>query len=193
MTWVQTFSGLPFDLLAPRPEDVQIADVAHSLARIARFSGATLGVVPYSVAQHSVLCRDLVALWGWGCEVQREALLHDAAEAYFGDLPAPVLRAVRELGGGDALDGMRARVEGAVRSALGLPAEEHPIVRRADLVALAIERAALMAPCSRDWDLPERADARFLSIVPVTVQVAEAEFLDNLAGIDARIAGRGGL
>lgn len=165
MTWVQTQTGIAFDLLAPRGEDVDIEDIVHALSRIARFSGATRGDYGYTVAQHSLLVADLVASWGAPPELVREALLHDAAEAYYGDITAPVQVAIRAMMpvndegrvARSPLDALKARVDAVVRSALGLPAEESPLVRRADLVALAIERRDLMAPCARDWQLPEFA------------------------------------
>lgn len=185
--WVQTVSGRPFDLLAPRAEDVVVADIAHALSRINRFSGHTIGE-PYSVAHHSMLVADLLASWGAPVAVVREGLLHDAPEAYYGDTVSPVAAAMRSASNaavGALPDMLRARQEGectaardaawyaltrplhdlheridrVVRAALSLPAIEPAIVKRADLVALAIERRDLMAPCERDWDLPEYAPA----------------------------------
>lgn len=187
--WVQTCSGRPFDLLSPRAEDVVIADIAHALSRINRFSGHTIGE-PYSVAHHSMLVADLLASWGAPVAVVREGLLHDAPEAYYGDTVSPVQRAARELlavgiakalhrglivwGPGamgddeiaridalarelDPLRALRERIDPVVRAALSLPEHETAIVKRADLVALAIERRDLMVPCERDWELPEYA------------------------------------
>jgi 5'-deoxynucleotidase YfbR-like HD superfamily hydrolase len=161
MTWVQTVSGVAFDLLAPRAEDVRAADIAHSLARINRFSGHTLGE-PYSVAHHSMLVADILASWGCPVAIVREGLLHDAPEAYYGDTVSPVAAAMRAASNGaiTALpDVLRARqrIDRVVRAALALPENETAIVKRADLVALAIERRDLMAPCERDWQLPEYA------------------------------------
>jgi 5'-deoxynucleotidase YfbR-like HD superfamily hydrolase len=165
MTWVQTVSGVAFDLLAPRAEDVRVADIAHSLARINRFSGHTLGE-PYSVAHHSMLVADILASWGCPVAIVREGLLHDAPEAYYGDTVSPVAAALRLLGEPEAepfraapLARLHERVDCVVRAALALPEHETAIVKRADLVALAIERRDLMASCERDWELPEYAPA----------------------------------
>lgn len=77
------YSGGTFDILNPRPEDVRIEDIAHALSNQCRFTGHTRSF--YSVAQHSVLASLLVAepdeLW---------ALLHDASEAYMGDMNRPL-------------------------------------------------------------------------------------------------------
>lgn len=193
--WVQTRTGVAFDLLAPRAEDVVVADIVHGLSRIARFSGATVGSTGYSVAQHSLLCADLIRVWGGDAQLEREALLHDAGEAYYGDITSPVQAAVRAMyreliadavvGLGDAtgaLDPLRElkrRVDPVVRSALGLAAEEPPLVRRADLVALAIERKLLMVACERDWQLPELADTRWTALSPWTAEYAEGQFFER--------------
>lgn len=189
--WVQTVSGIPFDLLAPRVEDVRIADICEQLSKIGRYSGATMGPRAYSVAQHSVLVAAILGVWGEAISVQREGLLHDASEAYYGDITSPVQRAMKQLHGemvdrvidavvrrvtnidvaadliteirdvccDPALVALKKRVDPVVRAALNLPAEESKVVRRADLVALAIERRDVMSECVRDWLLPERADA----------------------------------
>ena len=174
--WIQTSSGRAFDLLAPRAEDVDVADIAHALSRITRFSGHTHGE-PYSVAHHSMLVADLLASWGAPPAIVREGLLHDAGEAYYGDLTSPVKRAVREHVAPhlakftssesgehvaiirDVVGTFTAPIDRVVRSALMLPEHETPIVKRADLVALAIERRDLFGglPEPHDWALPEFA------------------------------------
>lgn len=89
-SWIQTYSSTKFYPLEPRPEDVSIVDIAHALANVCRFAGHVSE--HYSVAQHSVLVSKLVApedaLWG---------LMHDAAEAYTGDLPRPIKRAIPQF------------------------------------------------------------------------------------------------
>lgn len=173
MTWIQTHTGRAFDLLEPRAEDVDVADIAHALARINRFSGHTHGE-PYSVAHHSMLVADLLASWGAPPAIVREGLLHDAAEAYYGDITSPVKRALRDLMVGNkavrvdeasvvhllaALESLTIPIDRVVRASLVLPEHESAIVKRADLVALAIERRDLFGGVAepRDWALPEYA------------------------------------
>ena len=213
--WVETESGIAFDLLRPRAEDVSLVDVAGHLSKINRYAGATLGPIGPSVAQHSVHVSRILEVWGAPLEVQREGLLHDAPEAYYGDVSSPVQRAMRavwraqidEVGalalgkanelspaGRDTalaiVEGMRGAilvvdpfselreiVDPVVRGAFGLPLEESPLVKRADLVALACERHAIMAPCLRDWNLPEFADTRWRQIVPKASDEARREFI----------------
>lgn len=237
-TWIQTHSGIAFDLLAPSPADVIVSDIAHALARLSRFSGNANGDAPYSVAQHSVLCADLIKIWGGDARLEREALLHDAAEAYHGDFTFPVQIAVRELHRrtaqacaelvatdyaytpGDADDvadahegeqvakgveealgklvallercdpmrELKATVEPVVREALGLSPSEPPMVKRADMVALAIERKLLMTGSQRDWNLSEFADTRFTHLAPLNAVAAELSFRRRLEELDKTIA-----
>lgn len=192
MTWIQTYTLRAFDLLVPAPEMVDAEDIAHALSRINRFNGHTHGE-PYSVAHHSMLVANLLASWGWPPAVVREGLLHDAGEAYYGDITSPVKRFVTM------------EIDRVVRSALMLPEHETPIVKRADLVALAIERRDLFGGKAepRDLALPEyaptsapcvglhwstiatRLDASNL----VTWGEARSRFIALLADLDAQIAG----
>lgn len=233
--WCQTNSGIAFELLSPSVEMVHIEDIAHHLSRIARYSGATIGITGYSVAQHSVLCADLIRTWGGDAALQREALLHDAGEAYYGDITHPVQVAMREhyqrviawaaeqvgvsfaasattgtdtgiaqvvehaveaaleemlklLAPLDPLHELKATVDPVVRSALGLAPAEPALVKRADMVALAIEKKLVMAPCSRRWELPELADTRWTALSPLPASGACEQFERRLEEIDQEIA-----
>jgi len=84
---IQTYTGRVVDPFNLKPEDIDIEDICYSISRICRFGGHCLRF--YSVAEHSVYVSEFVSdenkLWG---------LLHDASEAYFGDLPRPIKRAI---------------------------------------------------------------------------------------------------
>jgi hypothetical protein len=96
MTWIQTASGRAFDLLAPRAEDIDFAsDIAGPLARTARFGGHVPGGA-YSVAQHSVIGARCIIRDEWGRDLALHFLLHDAHEAYLGDLTRPMQLALRD-------------------------------------------------------------------------------------------------
>ncbi len=82
MSYIQTLSGKKFDYLNSTTDDVEIEDIATALSHICRFNGHLPEF--YSVAQHSVLCSQIVPP-----EFAFEALMHDAAEAYCQDIPAP--------------------------------------------------------------------------------------------------------
>lgn len=206
--WVQTESGLPFDLLEPQAAAVSLEDIAGHLSKINRYAGGTVGNAGYSVAQHSVHVSTILETWGAPVEIQIEGLLHDAPEAYYGDVSSPVQRAMRALfrealavalpphpslgplplasNVRDPFAELRSRVDPVVRGALGIPVEESPIVKRADLVALACERVSLMSPCPRDWTLPEYADSRWTSIVVVAPETARSRFLARHAALVSR-------
>ncbi len=140
LAWMQTASGRQFWLLDPQVGDVDVNDIAHALSQICRFSGHTKQF--YSVAQHSVLvsriCRAEDALWG---------LLHDASEAYLGDVIAPLKRQ-------RAWDGYRIledRVMGVICERFGLPRQMPASVHEADMVLLATEKRDVMQPDPASW------------------------------------------
>ena len=81
LPWIQTYSGIRFDVLDPKPDQICIEDIAHALSLICRFNGHTK--FPYSVAQHCVLMSDIIP------EFKFEALMHDCAETWYTDIPKP--------------------------------------------------------------------------------------------------------
>lgn len=109
--WIRTFSGIAFDLDDPRPEMVVIDDIAVSLARLPRFLGHTFQ--PYNVAQHSLLVSNLCP------EFPLEALLHDAHEAYVGDLTRPCKRLLETYAPG-VWKGLEERIQAAIEKRFGL-------------------------------------------------------------------------
>jgi 5'-deoxynucleotidase YfbR-like HD superfamily hydrolase len=89
--WQRMLSGRRLDILDPSPLDVELSDIAHGLARVARWNGQTQGDYPFSVAQHSVLVLELfrAANPELGAREQLFALLHDAPEYVMGDIISP--------------------------------------------------------------------------------------------------------
>jgi uncharacterized protein len=89
--WQRMLSGRRLDLLDPSPLDIEIEDIAHGLARLARWNGQTLGPQAFSVAQHSLLVEAIAAemLPGRDARWQLSILLHDAAEYVIGDIISP--------------------------------------------------------------------------------------------------------
>jgi 5'-deoxynucleotidase YfbR-like HD superfamily hydrolase len=166
--WIQTFSGLSFWPLDPRPEEIQIEDIAHALAMRCRYGGHCTKF--YSVAEHSVLVSRYVrpehALWG---------LLHDAAEAYSADIPRPLKRCLRDW------KPLEARIMAAVCVRFGLPQDEPADVGDVDFAMTTDERAALMADCARDWGrLPPPVGAKIIGLDPVSAKIL---FLNRFAEI----------
>lgn len=84
MTWIQTLSGKKFDYIEPDPSTVRLEDIAHALSYVNRFVGHSLQ--PYSVANHCLQCSEVAR----SPDAQLWALMHDATEAYIGDIPAPL-------------------------------------------------------------------------------------------------------
>ena len=142
MSWIQTHSGIPFDVLDPDPEAVYIEDIATALSRLCRFGGHTDRF--YSVAEHCLLVSHAVE--EYGCAL--EGLMHDAAEAYIGDLVRPVKQCL------PAFEEFEAGLQRAVARRFGLAPNYCDLtrVKEADLRMLATERQHLLEPCERRWE-----------------------------------------
>ncbi len=125
--WQRMLSGRRLDLLDPTPVDIEIEDVAHGLAFVARWNGQTRGDWPYSVAEHSLLVEEIFRRQG-GSEPrwQLAALLHDAPEYVLGDMISPVKAAV-----GPSYGELDARLTAAVHIRFGLPASLPVLVKKA--------------------------------------------------------------
>ncbi|WP_136636068.1 hypothetical protein [Pseudooceanicola onchidii] len=117
--WQRMLSGRRLDLLDPTPVDIEIEDIAHGLAFVARWNGQTRGDFPYSVAEHSILVEALFSRMEPKAKPaeQLTALLHDAPEYVIGDMISPVKAAVGP--GYGALDD---RLTAAIHIRFGLPA-----------------------------------------------------------------------
>lgn len=152
MTWVQTRSGRAVDLLAPTPDQIDLGDIGHHLAMLCRFSGATR--VFYSVAEHSVRVWEVVRDRDGTAREQRAALMHDAAEAYIGDMVAPLKFAIA---GADPVKPIADRLERVIAERFDLAWPWPEVVHTADMIMLATEARDLMAPPPRPWELPSWA------------------------------------
>jgi 5'-deoxynucleotidase YfbR-like HD superfamily hydrolase len=137
-------SGRRLDLLDPSPLDVEVADIAHGLARVARWNGQTEGAHIFSVAQHTLLV-DAVARARWPSLDRRtrlEILLHDAPEYVIGDMISPFKAVI-----GGAYKIVEARLLGAIHVRFGLPAkytgEIERMIKTADRGAAYLEATRL--------------------------------------------------
>ena len=121
-------SGRRLDLLDPTPMDIEIEDIAHGLAFVARWNGQTLGDWPYSVAEHSLLVEALYARMNPDAPARWRlaALLHDAPEYVIGDMISPVKSAV-----GPAYGELDDRLQAAINIRFGLPAQVPATVKKA--------------------------------------------------------------
>jgi 5'-deoxynucleotidase YfbR-like HD superfamily hydrolase len=148
--WQRMLSGRRLDLLDPTPVDIEVEDIAHGLAFVARWNGQTLGDWPYSVAEHSLLVEEIYARLGPGAPARWRlaALLHDAPEYVIGDMISPVKAAV-----GPGYGALDARLSAAVHIRFGLPAvipdKVKKEIKRADRISAWLE-ATQIAGFRRD-------------------------------------------
>ncbi|MFT3974015.1 MAG: HD family hydrolase [Amaricoccus sp.] len=188
--WQRMLSGRRLDLLDPSPFDVEIEDIAHGLAFVARWNGQTHGEHPYSVAEHSLLVEDLYARIVPKPEPKWRlaALLHDAPEYVIGDMISPVKAAV---GPGYAL--LDARLARAVHIRFGLPADLPKAVKvqikRADKVSAWLEAtqiAGFSAPeANRFFGTPRLDEVGSLRLAPRPPMAVKAAFLARHAELMA--------
>lgn len=167
MNWILTHSGRQFDLVNPTAAMISPNDIAHALANLCRFNGHTRN--HYSVAQHSLLVSSLVP-----AQHQLVALLHDATEAYIGDMTRPL----------KALMPQYRATEETIWQAICARFNLDPIlpesVIRADLVALATERRDLMPQHPGEWECLNGVPAMPERITPLSVQDASMQFFSRL-------------
>lgn len=125
--WQRMLSGRRLDLLDPTPMDVEIEDIAHGLAFVARWNGQTKGDFAYSVAEHSLLVETLFARLNPKAQPKWRlaALLHDAPEYVIGDMISPVKAAV-----GPGYEDLDERLTTAIHVRFGLPAKTPATVKR---------------------------------------------------------------
>ena len=160
--WQRMLSGRRLDLLDPTPVDIEIEDIAHGLAFVARWNGQTQGDWPYSVAEHSLLVEEIFG------RLQPEiaprwrlaALLHDAPEYVIGDMISPVKAAL-----GPDYGEMDLRLTAAIHRRFGLP-------------------AVLPAEIKRQIKLADRISARLEAVRIAGFTEAEAARLFPVADID---------
>lgn len=176
ITWTRTHGGNAVSLLKPSADDIDIRDLAHALANLCRFAGHTREF--FSVAQHSVIVSRLCPP-----ELRLAALLHDAGEAFIGDIPSPV----KSIMSAAALDEIKL-IELTLLCAIGrkfdVDMTPNPVVKHADLCALRAEAELLLPePIAGFADLPGDPVPE---IVPWRAEVAEKNFLAEFSRLTAR-------
>ena len=177
-------SGRRLNLLEPSALDIEIEDIAHGLARVARWNGQTQGTHAFSVAQHCLLVEQLAGLLSptLSREGRLAALLHDAPEYVIGDLISPFKRAV-----GINYKALELRLQAAIHQRFGLPpvlaAKLEKLIKKADIASAYLEATQLAG-------FSEAEAKRFFGTVPDEMQsrlepwdVVEAQrrFLDRFA------------
>ena len=184
--WQRMISGRRLDLLDPSPFDIEIEDIAHGLARVARWNGQTMGDHAFSVAEHSVLVLRLVDILYPGLDIRwrMAALLHDSSEYVIGDMISPFKAAL----GVDYRE-FEDRIEAAVHLRYGLPPhiskEVKRKIKRADHISAYLE-ATQIAGFTHDESVKffGRPPAGLeITIKPLPVKQAQTLFLETFEGL----------
>jgi len=190
--WIRTYTGKKFYLFDSGPEDVCIEDIAHALSMQCRYNGHVARF--YSVAEHSAYVSAIVAAEmgnkHYNIDTALWALLHDASEAYIGDVSRP-LKQQPEM---ERYRSNEKRIQGVIAAKFGLTPTEPEIVTRADRAILGMEVRALkwaepiatvevlpdVIPILRDIQFgiaPENAKTKFLRLFDFMTQMREMQKL----------------
>lgn len=185
--WQRMLSGRRLDLLDPSPLDIEIDDIAHGLARVARWNGQTAGAHALSVAQHSVLVARIARILKpeLSCEHYLIALLHDGPEYVIGDMISPFKNAM-----GGNYHAIEDRLQQAIHLRYGLPAETpkalKKLIKQADRNAAYFEAICLAGFSAQEAvkifgapvvDCSEEAMPGML--IPMPAQNAQDQFLTH--------------
>lgn len=191
--WQRMLSGRRLDLAHPSPMDIEIEDIAHGLARVARWNGQTRGAHAFSVAEHSVLveqlCRTLSPdLRPADCLT---ALLHDSPEYVIGDMISPFKALL-----GDSYKGVEARLQEAVHIRFGLapvtPVRLKKLIKQADNISAWFEAVQLagFSETEATGFFGKPPDSVRLRLEPQPAQAAQDRFLARFSAILASLDGR---
>ena len=170
--WQRMLSGRRLDLLDPSPIDIEIEDIAHGLARVARWNGQTIGPLAFNVAQHSLVVESFCQILkpGWPTKWRLAALLHDAPEFVIGDMISPFKA---QLGG--QYKSIEHGLQTAIHVRFGIPAELpetiEKTIKRADR-ASAYYEATQLAGFSENEARKIFGTPRGLGAFPITVMTA---------------------
>jgi hypothetical protein len=190
--WQRMLSGRRLDLLDPSPFDIEIGDIAHGLARVARWNGQTKGAHAFSVAQHCILVEGIVSALKPGLDAKHRtaALLHDAPEYVVGDLISPFKAAM-----GASYKSFEDRIQRAIHIRFGLPPVLPPgvaqIIKKADKIAAYHEAAQLAGfsvadakACFGDHSAL-KLPAALCELEPMETSAAQAAYLKRFESLES--------
>lgn len=192
--WQRMLSGRRLDLLNPTPVDIEISDIAHGLARVARWNGQTIGEHALSVAQHSLIVEDIVISLSPDVTqpIRLAALLHDSPEYVVGDLISPFKSAI-----GFDYKNFENRLLSAIHIRFGLPGlmdeQANKLIKSADAVAAYYEAKVLAGFSADEADqifgrpsqLPNDLQDRLNALNPWPTGLAQERFLTKFAELSA--------
>lgn len=191
--WQRMLSGRRLDLLDPTPMDIEITDIAHGLAFVARWNGQTTGDFAYSVVEHSILVETLFERANPGVDARWKlaALLHDAPEYVIGDMISPVKAAV-----GPDYKVLDDRLTAAIHLRFGLPAKIPDMIKKrikqADTISAWMEATQIAGFTEAEADkLFGKPDMRLIEGLDITLRPpkeAREDFLRRYRDLMARIA-----
>ncbi len=178
MTWIQTYTGKKFDLVRPDSDLVDIDDIAHALSNVCRFGGHVRSF--YSVAQHSIHVAE--HLTDMDPQIQMQGLMHDAAEAYVGDMVRPLKRTM------PMFIGVEERIWFAICERFNFTDEMHSRVKTADNMMLFTEARDLMTVNRlNEWATDLEPSTVVKKVIPWGPGVARARFLAAFYALEEEI------
>ncbi len=177
--WQRMLSGRRLDLLDPSPLDVEIEDIAHGLARVARWNGQTIGAHIFSVAQHTLLVEEIARrrVGALDRRLSLALLLHDAPEYVIGDMISPFKAVI-----GGAYKAVEKRLLNAIHLRFGLPPELPDEVVR---IIKAADRGSAYLEATRLAGFSAEEARRFFGPRPALPQQMEREYLTPWPAEDA--------
>lgn len=194
--WQRMLSGRRLDLIDPSPLDIEIEDIAHGLARVARWNGQTVGEHAFSVAQHALVVEAIAAAMEPALTARQRlvVLLHDGPEYVIGDMISPF----KAVMGGD-YKAIEKRLEDAIHRRFGLAdvATEklHRLTKKADIACAYFEAVELAgftpAEARKIFGIPKgigraSAEGPRLDLAPMATVAAEAAFLARFRELEER-------
>lgn len=188
--WQRMLSGRRLDLIDPSPMDIEVEDIAHGLARVARWNGQTRGDHAFSVAQHSVIVEALCVHLDARLDLKARltALLHDAPEYVIGDMISPF----KAVLGGDYKD-VEARLSHAIHARFGLPAQTPAslkrLIKKADNICAWFEATQLAGfdevESDRFFGRPPKG--LHIDLKPEAAQIAQAQYTARVEDLLSKI------
>ena len=169
---IKLASGAYLDIANPDPNLIDLESIAHGLSMTCRYGGQCPEF--YSVAEHSVLCT-VAAREAGDSDILRDVLLHDAAEAFIGDIPKPIKLMLPDY------QEVEAAVEAAIRERFGLSVDSADRVKKYDRAVLKLEKQTMWPEDSEEWEGFSEIEAIKLPVSYWTPDRAKRSFL-SLAG-----------